>query len=53
VDKVKHTYGWVGWRYYTNSTGGNPQAAAVWVLQNTSVSNQLMPGQVNINFQCF
>jgi hypothetical protein len=53
VDKVKHSYGWVGWHYYTNSTGGNPDAAAVWVLQNTSLSDQLMPGQVSINFQCF
>jgi len=53
VDKVKHSYGWVSWRYYTNSTGGNPESAPVWVLQNTSVSDQVMPGQVNINFQCF
>jgi hypothetical protein len=53
VDEVRHSYGWVRWRYYTNSTGGNPKAKAVWVLQNTSSSNRLMPGQVNINFQCF
>ncbi len=53
VDNVKHSYGWVRWRYYVNSTGGNPKAAAVWVLGNTSTSNQLMHGQVNINFQCF
>jgi hypothetical protein len=53
VDKIKHSYGWVSWRYYTNSTGGNPKAAAVWVLANTSTSNELMPGQVSINFQCF
>ena len=53
VDHIKHSYGWVRWRYYTNSTKGNPKAAAVWVLANTSTSNHLMPGQVNINFQCF
>jgi hypothetical protein len=53
VDNIKHSYGWVRWRYYTNSTKGNPKAPAVWVLANTSTSNQLMPGQVNINFQCF
>jgi hypothetical protein len=53
VDKVKHSYGWVAWHYYTNSTGGNPDAAPVWVLQNTSISDQLRPGQVNVNFQCF
>jgi hypothetical protein len=53
VDRVKHSYGWVRWRYYINSTKGNPKVAADWVLANTSTSNQLMPGQVNINFQCF
>jgi hypothetical protein len=53
VDNVKHSYGWVRWRYYVNSTAGNPDVAAVWVLSNTSTSNQLMPGQVSINFQCF
>ncbi|MGP0021479.1 MAG: hypothetical protein ACLPHP_23135 [Candidatus Sulfotelmatobacter sp.] len=53
VDHIKHSYGWIRWRYYINSTKGNPKAAAVWVLTNTSISNQLMPGQVNINFQCF
>jgi hypothetical protein len=53
VDYVKHSYGWVSWQYYVNATAGNPNKAAVWVLNNTSTSNQLMPGQVNINFQCF
>jgi|SRR5580658_689806 hypothetical protein len=53
VDNIKHSYGWVRWRYYTNSTGGNPDLAAKWVLANSSTSNQLMPGQVNLNFQCF
>ena len=27
VDRVKHSYGWIGWRYYINSTGGNPNAS--------------------------
>jgi len=53
VDHIKHSYGWVRWRYYINSTGGNPKEEAVWVLANTSTSNQLMLGQVNVNFQCF
>jgi len=53
VDRVQHSYGWVRWRYYTNSTKGNPKAAPVWVLANTSTSDHLMPGEVNINFQCF
>ena len=53
VDNVKHSYGWVGWRYYINATLGNPDLPAVWVLTSTSESNQLMAGQVNINFQCF
>ena len=53
VDKVKHSYGWLRWRYYINSNGGNPNRGAVWVLSNTSTSDQLMPGQVSLNFQCF
>ncbi|MGA3087877.1 MAG: hypothetical protein ABSD75_04650 [Terriglobales bacterium] len=53
VDNVKHSYGWVSWRYYVNSTAGNPEVAPIWVLTNTSTSDQLMPGQVNLNFQCF
>ena len=53
VDNIKHSYGWVRWRYYTNSTGGNPEKAANWVLANTSTSDQLTAGQVNLNFQCF
>lgn len=53
VDRVKHTYGWIRWRYYINSTGGNRDRAPVWVLNNTSTSDQLMPGQISPNFQCF
>jgi hypothetical protein len=53
VDNVKHSYGWVSWHYYTNSTGGNPDVAAKWVLANSSTNDNLMPGQVSINFQCF
>ncbi len=25
VDKIKHSYGWVSWRYYVNSTKGKPR----------------------------
>ena len=53
VDHVKHSYGWIAWRYYINLTEGNPDVPAVWVLSNSSTSNQLMPGQVSVNFQCF
>lgn len=53
VDKVKHAYGWLKWSYYINSTAGNPDVPANWVLSNSSTSDQLMPGQVSINFQCF
>jgi len=53
VDHVKHSYGWISWHYYVNSTEGNPDVPAVWVLSNSSTSEQLMPGQVSINFQCF
>ena len=53
VDNVKHSYGWIRWRYYINSTMGNPEVAPTWVLSNTSTSDQLMPGQVSLNFQCF
>jgi hypothetical protein len=53
VDNVRHSYGWVGWRFYVNETGGNPDLPAVWTLSNSSVANHLMPGQVNVNFSCF
>jgi hypothetical protein len=53
VDKVRHSYGWIRWRLFANTTGGNPDLSAVWVLKNTSNSNHLMAGQVNLNFQCF
>lgn len=53
VDNIKHSYGWVQWKFYVNTTGGNPDVPAKWVLSNTSTSDQLMPGQVNLNFQCF
>lgn len=53
IDNIKHSYGWVRWRYYLNTTGGNPSLPARWVLSNSSTSDQLMPGQVNLNFQCF
>lgn len=53
VDGVKHSYGWVRWRYYKNSTGGNPEVPAAWVQENISTSNHLMLGQVTPNFQCF
>jgi hypothetical protein len=53
VDHVKHSYGWVRWRFYINSTEGNPDVPAVWVLQDTTTADQLMLGQVNINFKCF
>ncbi len=53
VDKIKHSYGWVKWNYYVNSTKGNPDVPANWVLMNSSTSDQLMPGQVSLNFQCF
>jgi hypothetical protein len=53
VDKIKHSYGWIGWHYYINSTKGNPKRRPVWVLSNKSISDHLMPGQVNPNFQCF
>lgn len=53
VDGIKHSYGWVQWKYYTNSTGGNADATAKWVLQNSSTTDQVMPGQISLNFQCF
>jgi hypothetical protein len=53
VDNLKHSYGWVSWQYYTNSTFGNPEVAAKWVLANSSTSDHLMPGTAGIVFQCF
>jgi hypothetical protein len=53
VDNVRHSYGWVRWQFYTNSTGGDPNTPADWTLANESVTDQLMPGTVNLDFQCF
>lgn len=53
VDHVRHSYGWVKWKFYNNSTEGNSSAPAKWVLQNTSTTDQLVAGQINLNFQCF
>jgi hypothetical protein len=53
VDKIRHSYGWIRWRYYINSTEGKSNVTAKWVLKNTSKSDQLMLGQVSPNFQCF
>ena len=53
VDNIKHSYGWIRWRYFTNSTGGNPDLPAKWVRQKISVSDRLMPGQITPIFQCF
>jgi hypothetical protein len=53
VDNVKHSYGWIRWSYYINSTAGNPSVPPIWVQANISTSDQLMPGQVSLVFQCF
>jgi hypothetical protein len=53
VDNVQHSYGWVRWQLYENSTGGNPNAAANWTLANQTVTDQLTPGTVSMDFQCF
>jgi hypothetical protein len=53
VDNLKHSYGWVRWQYYTNSTSGDSAVTAKWVLANSSTTDQLMPGTVSIVFQCF
>lgn len=53
VDGLKHSYGWVRWQYYTNTTGGDPNREPNWVLSNSSTTDQLMAGQVTANFQCF
>ena len=53
VDHVKHTYGWVRWRYYINSTHGNENLDADWVLNNSSTNDNLMAGQLTPKFECF
>jgi hypothetical protein len=53
VDHIRHSYGWVGWRYYVNSTGGNAHLSPQWVLSNSTTQDQLTAGQVSLNFQCF
>lgn len=53
VDNIKHSYGWIRWRYYINSTGGNPKVTPKWKRVNISVSDHLMPGQITPVFECF
>jgi hypothetical protein len=53
VDHIKHSYGWVSWSFYTNSNQGNINLPDEWVLSNSSTTDQLMLGQVSVNFQCF
>jgi hypothetical protein len=53
VDHIRHSYGWVGWRLYINSNQGNINLPAEWVLSNSTTADQLVAGQVNLNFQCF
>jgi len=53
VDKIKHSYGWIGWHYYINATGGDAKKNPVWTLSGKSISDHLMAGQVSPNFQCF
>jgi hypothetical protein len=54
VDGIKHSYGWVSWQLYVNSTGGNPGVTANWGSPaSTTTNNYLVAGQVPINFQCF
>jgi hypothetical protein len=56
VDNVKHSYGWIRWRYYKNlayASKATVPLPAVWALQNTSTSDQLVAAQVSANFQCF
>jgi hypothetical protein len=56
VDGVKHSYGWVNWRYYTNSTGGNGTPAN-WVQQQYSIEDHLTANSPanagTVDFPCF
>jgi hypothetical protein len=54
VDGIKHSYGWVTWKQYSNSTGGNPNETANWGSPtSTTINDHLVGGQASINFQCF
>jgi hypothetical protein len=51
-DQLKHSYGWVQWRHYKNSS--QPGQPANWgnpVAQN--LFNHVVSGQTTTNFQCF
>ena len=51
-DQLKHSYGWVQWRHYKNSSQpGNPANWGTPVAQNTF--NHVVSGQTTANFQCF
>ena len=52
-DGIKHSYGWVRWRFYKNATNGNGSAANWGQPVQTSYSNHVMTGQTTVNFQCF
>jgi hypothetical protein len=59
-DGVKHSYGWVQWTLYDNTTYSAtkriPPPTANWVVSTTSppsLQNYLVTGQVPIEFDCF
>ena len=56
VDSVKHSYGWVYWRYYKNSTGGDGSPAN-WVQQQYSIEDHLTANspanEGTVDFPCF
>jgi hypothetical protein len=49
-DLLKHSYGWVHWAHYTNST--NPANWGTAPVAETTF-NHVVPGQTTPNFQCF
>jgi hypothetical protein len=52
-DGIKHSYGWVRWRFYKNATNGDGSAANWGQPVQTSYSNHVVVGQTTVNFQCF
>jgi hypothetical protein len=51
-DQLKHSYGWVHWRHYKNSSApGDPANWGNPVAENTF--NHVVSGQTTANFQCF
>lgn len=52
-DGQKHSYGWVRWRLYKNTTNPIGSGPANWALSQTTLQDHVVPGTAPITFDCF